>query len=47
MAQSVRGEPQVKRDDEVTDADAAANNLILWGDPHSNNLILRRAVESA
>ena len=43
MAQSVRGEPQVKRDDEVTDADAAANNLILWGDPHSNKLIGRNA----
>ena len=26
-----RGEPQVKRDDEVTDADAAANNLIPLG----------------
>jgi len=40
---SFRGEPQVKRDDEVTDADAAANNLILWGDPHSNKLIGRIA----
>ena len=38
-----RGEPQVKRDVEVTDADAAANNLILWGDPHSNKLIGRIA----
>ena len=27
----LRGEPQVKRDDEVTDADAAANNLIPLG----------------
>jgi hypothetical protein len=38
-----RGKSQVKRDDEVTDADAAANNLILWGDPHSNKLIGRIA----
>ena len=34
-----RGEPRVKRDDEVTDADAAANHLILWGDPQSNKWI--------
>jgi len=38
-----RGELQVKSDSEVTDADAAANNLILWGDPHSNKWIGRIA----
>jgi len=36
-----RGEPRVKRDDEVTDADAAANHLILWGDPQSNKVMAR------
>ena len=40
-----RGEPQVKRDDEVSDADAASNHLILWGDPHSNKLIGRIAAK--
>jgi hypothetical protein len=38
-----RGEARVKRDDQVTDADAAANHLILWGDPQSNKLIGRIA----
>jgi hypothetical protein len=36
-----RGEPRIKRDDEITDADAAANHLILWGDPQSNKWIGR------
>jgi hypothetical protein len=36
-----RGEPRVKRDTEVTEADIASSNLILWGDP-SNNKILER-----
>src|SRR5204862_5562370 len=36
-----RGEPRVKRDDEVTDADVAANHLILWGDPQSNKVMAR------
>jgi pimeloyl-ACP methyl ester carboxylesterase len=38
-----RGEPRVKRDNEVTDADLAANNLVLWGDPQSNSLLGRIA----
>jgi hypothetical protein len=38
-----RGEPRVKSDDEVTDADMAANNLVLWGDPQSNALLGRIA----
>ena len=38
-----RGEPRIKRDDEITEADAAANHLILWGDPHSNKWIGRLA----
>ena len=36
-----RGEPRVKNDTEVTDADLKEHNLILWGDPWSN-LLLRR-----
>ncbi len=36
-----RGEPQVRDDNTVTDADIANSNLILWGDPSSNKLIAR------
>jgi hypothetical protein len=38
-----RGEPQVKNDSEITDADIAASNLVLWGDPSSNRLLARIA----
>jgi hypothetical protein len=38
-----RGEPRVKKDDEVTDADLAAQNLILWGDPKSNRILRKIA----
>ena len=31
-----RGEAQVREDKDVTDADIAASNLVLWGDPGSN-----------
>ena len=36
-----RGEPRVKDDREITDADIAASNLVLWGDPASNQLVAR------
>ncbi len=36
-----RGEPRVKLDDEVTEADMAAHHLVLWGDPQSNRLLGR------
>lgn len=36
-----RGEPRVKFDFAVTDEDIAKNNLILWGDPGSNELLRR------
>ncbi len=36
-----RGEPRVKNDTEITDADIAAHNLILWGDPSSNALLAK------
>ena len=32
-----RGEARVKDDKDVTEADIAAHNLILWGDPGSNS----------
>ena len=32
-----RGEAQVREDGAVTDADIAASNLVLWGDPGSNS----------
>ena len=36
-----RGDATVKDDVAVTDADVAAANLILWGDPQSNQLLKR------
>ena len=38
-----RGEPQVRDDASVTDADIANSNLVLWGDTTSNKLIARIA----
>ncbi|MES1260400.1 MAG: prolyl oligopeptidase family serine peptidase, partial [Acidobacteriota bacterium] len=37
----MRGDAPVKDDSAVTDADIAANNLVLWGDPHSNKVLAR------
>ncbi len=34
-----RGEARVKDDTAVTDADIAASNLVLWGDPASNRIL--------
>jgi hypothetical protein len=36
-----RGEARVKNDNDVTEADIAAHNLILWGDPSSNSLLAK------
>ncbi len=36
-----RGEAIVKSDSEITDADIAGSNLILWGDPSSNKFMAR------
>jgi dienelactone hydrolase len=38
-----RGEAQVREDKQITDADIASSNLILWGDPGSNLLLARIA----
>src|SRR6266850_1633429 len=38
-----RGEPRVKDDTEITDADIGARNLVLWGDPASDRLLARVA----
>jgi dienelactone hydrolase len=38
-----RGEPRVKNDVDVTDADIAAQNLVLFGDPSSNAVYKRIA----
>jgi dienelactone hydrolase len=38
-----RGDVRVKEDAAVTDADIAAHNLVLWGDPRSNALLARIA----
>jgi len=36
-----RGDSRVKKDSEVTDADIAAHNLVLWGDPASNSVMAK------
>jgi hypothetical protein len=36
-----RGEARVKDDKEISDADIAAHNLVLWGDPSSNAILAR------
>ena len=41
FAKWMRGDPRVKDDTAVTEADIANNNLILFGDPSSNRLIAR------
>lgn len=38
-----RGEARVKDDTQVTDADIAAHNLVIFGDPRSNKLLARIA----
>jgi hypothetical protein len=38
-----RGDAPVRDDKDVSDADIAANNLILWGDPSSNRILARIA----
>lgn len=38
-----RGEPRVKNDSDVSEADIAAHNLVLWGDPTSNKILSRIA----
>ncbi len=38
-----RGDARVKDDTAVTDADAAENNLILWGDPSANAVLAKIA----
>ncbi len=36
-----RGEARVKTDAEITEADIAGSNLILWGDPASNSVLAK------
>jgi len=38
-----RGEAPVRDDTAITDADIAASNLVLWGDPGSNQVLARIA----
>jgi hypothetical protein len=38
-----RGDAQVRQDKDITDAEIAASNLILWGDPRSNKILARIA----
>ena len=38
-----RGEAQVREDKDITDAEIAASNLVLWGDPGSNKVLARIA----
>ncbi len=41
----MRGDAPVKDDTAVTDADIAASNLVLWGDPQSNKVLARIAAK--
>ena len=36
-----RGDAQVRDDRDITDADIASSNLVLWGDPGSNSVLAR------
>jgi hypothetical protein len=36
-----RGEAQVRDDTQISDAEIAASNLVLWGDPGSNQILAR------
>ena len=38
-----RGDAPVKDDTDVTDADIANSNLVLWGDPSSNTVLAKIA----
>ena len=38
-----RGDAQVRDDKDITDADIANSNLVLWGDPGSNRILARIA----
>jgi dienelactone hydrolase len=38
-----RGDAQVREDKDVTDAEIASSNLVLWGDPGSNRILARIA----
>jgi hypothetical protein len=40
-----RGEAIVKRDTDITDADIAGANLVLWGDPSSNQVLAKLAAK--
>jgi pimeloyl-ACP methyl ester carboxylesterase len=39
--QQMRGDARVKSDNDVSEADIASHNLILWGDPQSNAMIAK------
>ncbi|HEY1174109.1 MAG TPA: prolyl oligopeptidase family serine peptidase [Verrucomicrobiae bacterium] len=41
--QQFRGDARLKKDTEITDADIAQHNLVLWGDPQSNALLAKIA----
>ncbi len=41
--QQFRGDARVKNDTEVTEADIAGSNLVLWGDPQSNTVLAKVA----
>jgi pimeloyl-ACP methyl ester carboxylesterase len=40
-----RGEARVRDDSEITDADIASSNLVLWGDAGSNKVLVRIAAK--
>ncbi len=42
-----RGEPRVRQDRLLTDAEIAEHNLVLWGDPQSNRIFARTGRQAA
>lgn len=41
--QQFRGDARIKKDSEIGEADIANNNLVLWGDPQSNQVLAKIA----
>lgn len=41
--QQFRGDARLKKDSEITEADIAQHNLVLWGDPQSNQVLAKIA----
>jgi len=43
LAPPIPGDARVKSDTDINEADIAQHNLVLWGDPQSNQVLARIA----